>query len=354
MILKNSGILIAIMNIQKNVSLANYSTMKLGGKARYFIEVMSENDLISALKFATDQNINTHILGGGSNTIFQQSGFDGLVIKNSISGIQETEQDDSLQLKIGGGENWDDVVALSVERGFTDIAGLSKIPGSCGAAPVQNIGAYGQQVSDVLISLRAYDKESQGFEELTKEQCIFLYRSSRFNTTDKHRFIITSITLRLKKKSAHPPFYVDISTYFADHFIDKSSVTPEQLRLATSSVRAIKLPDPSAVANTGSFFKNPTVNEATYDKLLVSYPQLKAHKTDDGSLKLYGAQLIDLAGMKDYHDKETGMATWKNQALVVINEHADTSDDLLEFKQKIIDAVQSRFGITLVQEPELI
>lgn len=342
------------MDIQENISLAKHSTMKLGGKARYFTAVNSEEELVAAINFAEQKGVPVHILGDGSNTIFRQTGFDGLVIKNSITGIEETAKNNALHLKIGGGENWDEIVELSVKRGFSDIAAMSMIPGSCGAAPVQNIGAYGQQISDSLISLRAYDTKASSFVKLSSEQCRFYYRSSRFNGKDKYRFIITSISLKLNQKTANPPFYKDISTYFLDHFIDEKSVTPAQLRLATSSVRAFKLPDPSIVANTGSFFKNPLVSSKKFKQLKKSYPQLKAHETDDGMLKLYGAQLIDLAGMKDYHDEKTGMATWKNQALVMINEHAKTSDDLLTFKRRIIDAVQKRFDVTLEQEPELV
>lgn len=342
------------MQIQKNISLAAYSTMQLGGKATFLVEITSENELLEALAFAEKENLDIHVVGSGSNSIFSERGFNGLVIINKIAGISEAEAPDSLELTVGGGENWDTVVELSIERGFSDIAALSLIPGTVGAAPVQNIGAYGQQVSDSLILVKAYDTQTEAFVELTKENCGFSYRHSRFNTVDKGRFIITFVKLRLSRKTVTPLFYADVSRYFEEHGINENTVTPAQLREAVSTVRVIKLPDPKAVANCGSFFKNPVVDQAKFNALLSEFPELKSHQTDDGNLKLYGAQLIELCGLKDYHDPETGMATWKNQALVLVNESAKTTDDLLAFKAKIVKVVEEKFGITLEQEPELV
>lgn len=342
------------MTIAENVSLADYSTMRLGGPARYLATVQSEDELTEALSFARQSNVKIHICGGGSNTIFSDSGFDGLVIVNRILGISENVDGDTLELHIGGGENWDDVVALSVERGYFDIAALSLIPGTAGAAPVQNIGAYGQQVSDGIVSVRAYDVKNGEFVEILKQDCNFSYRHSRFNTADKGRFIITNIKLQLHRKSIRPPFYADVESYFQQHGVDSASVSPQQLREAVSTVRVIKLPDPRTIANTGSFFKNPVVTPEGYENLIARFPNLKAHQTDDGNLKLYAGQLIELAGLKDYHHDETGMATWKNQALVLVNESAESTRDLLKFKELVVDTVQKIFEITLVQEPELV
>lgn len=342
------------MKISENVSLAQYSTMRLGGMARYLVEVASEDELLQALAFADENNLRIHVVGGGSNTVFSGYGFEGLIIVNRIMGIDQLELEDGLELEVGAGENWDDIVALTVEKGFFDIAALSLIPGTVGAAPVQNIGAYGQQVSDSIVSVRAYSLEKKEFITILRQNCNFGYRSSRFNQEDRDKFIITSIKLRLNRKNIQPPFYADVSKYFLEHQIDENNLTADQLRQAVSTVRVVKLPDPSQVANCGSFFKNPVVDKKTFKKLKQNYPELKAHQTDDGNLKLYGAQLIELAGLKDFHDDETGMATWKNQALVMVNENAKTAEDLIKFKQKIIKKVAEKFGITLVQEPELV
>lgn len=342
------------MQIQTNVPLSQHSTMRLGGMAQFFVTIESEDDLLEALHYAKDHELKTHILGQGSNTIFSQNGFSGLIIQNKLLGISENESEDTLQIEVGAGENWDNVVARSVSRGYFDIAALSLIPGTTGAAPVQNIGAYGQQISDTIQAVRVYDLHDEGFKELKHEECSFFYRGSRFNTDDKGKFIVTKVIMRLNRKKIIPPFYDDVSQYFAEHGIDENTVTPSQLRTAVSTVRVIKLPDPREVSNCGSFFKNPIVTPETYESLKQTFPELKAHQTDDGQLKLYGAQLIELAGMKDFHDQATGMATWKNQALVLVNESANKTEDLLQFKDKIVDAVKDKFGITLIQEPEYV
>lgn len=328
--------------------------MKLGGNARILTEVSNENELLEALEYAKSNNLFIHIVGAGSNTIFSAKGFNGLVVVNRILGTEEHVEEGTLTLTVGAGENWDKVVELTVTRGYADVAALSLVPGTTGAAPVQNIGAYGQQISDSIVSIRAYDTETQSFVTIPKSECGFFYRHSRFNTTDKNRFIITSVTLRLNQRKVSPPFYADVEAYFSKHGIDQNTVTPAELRTAVSTVRVIKLPDPSDVANCGSFFKNPVVDVNKFNELKKRFPDLKSHKTDDGSLKLYGAQLIEIAGLKDYHDEKTGMATWKNQALVLVNETAQTTDSLLEFKEKIIQAVYEKFDVTLQQEPEYI
>lgn len=352
------------MQIQEHVSLANYSTMRLGGPARYFVTVENEDQLIQALDFAKQKDITTHILGGGSNSIFQDPGFLGLVIALQIKGVKTKSTEESLEITAGAGEVWDDIVALSVEEGYFDIAALSLIPGSVGAAPIQNIGAYGQQISDVVHAVRAYDTQQGEFVEIMQSSCNFTYRHSRFNTTDAKRFIITSVKLRLHRKTISPPFYADIEKYFADNAIDTTAITPKQLREAVSAVRVRKLPDPAKVANTGSFFKNPVISKEAFEVLEKHHPsihepregwsQLPFWNQADGTVKIAAGWLIEKCGFKAYSDQETGMATWKNQSLVLVNEAAKNTQDLLDFKEKIITAVQAKFGITLQQEPELV
>lgn len=343
-----------MIHIQENVSLADYSTMRLGGGAKYLVIISSEDELIEALEYAENNQLKTHVVGGGSNSIFSSAGYEGLIIINRILAIEEAYEGEALNLVIGAGEDWDDIVELSVNKGYVDIASLSLIPGTTGAAPIQNIGAYGQQVSDSLVSVRAYDKESESFVEILNEACNFTYRGSRFNTADRNRFIITSVKLQLSRKTVSPPFYADISKYFSEKGIDENKVSPAQLRQATSEVRVIKLPDPTEVASCGSFFKNPVISRSEYENLLVDYPDLRSHQTDDGKLKLYAGQLIELCGMKDFHNSKTGMATWKNQALVVVNESAETTEDLIEFKKMIVKEVEKKFNIILQQEPEMV
>ena len=342
------------MQIQENVSLAKYSTMRLGGNAKYLCEVTNEKELEEALVFTDEHKLRIHVVGGGSNTIFSDKEFNGLVIVNKIMSIAQTPTSEGIELSVGAGEDWDSLVAHTVELGFNDIAALSKIPGTVGAAPVQNIGAYGQQVSDSIVSVRAYDLSKKAVVDILRSSCNFSYRHSRFNQEDKNKFIITRVNLRMSRKKVHPPFYADVEHYFTMQSIAIDSVTAKDLRAAVTEIRGAKLPDPSVVANCGSFFGNPIISEETLRQLMSEHPNLRVHNTDDGQLKLYAGQLIELAGMKNYHDKETGMATWKTQSLVLINESANTTKDLLMFKQKIVANVQAAFGITLIQEPEFI
>ncbi len=342
------------MKIQQNVSLAGYSTMQLGGNARYLCIATSQADIKEAVAFSEKNQLKIHVLGGGSNTIFTDDGFNGLIIVNRIPGVSVEKAGDTTTLTVGAGEEWDDIVKKSIELGYVDIAALSLIPGTCGGAPIQNIGAYGQQLSDCLLSVRAFDLENGEWKTILRKDCNFSYRTSRFNGSDKNRFIITSIELQLCRKIYEGELYADVERYLLKHGIRASTISPLQLRETVIAVRRAKLPDPTKIANTGSFFKNPIVSPTTFKKLVKEFPFLKSHETDDGTLKLYAGQLIELAGMKDYHDKTTGMATWKNQALVLVNEHATSADDLFAFKQKIITSVHATFGITLEQEPELV
>jgi UDP-N-acetylmuramate dehydrogenase len=342
------------MVIEENVSLAKYSTMRLGGLARYFVTVSSEADIEAAVSFAKDRDLKIHVLGGGSNTIFTDAGFEGLVIFNKIQGLEISKSEQKVDLSIGAGEEWDEIVSKSVELGYCDIAALSLIPGTVGGAPVQNIGAYGQQISDSIISIRAYDTKTLKWKDILQQSCNFSYRSSRFNKEDKGRYIISFVNMRLSRKIEKGPFYKDVESYCKIHDLPTSNLGPVDLRKAVIAIRQAKLPDPKLVANTGSFFKNPVINESQFKLLLKDYPALKSHKTDDGLLKLYAGQLVELAGFKNYHDKSTGMATWAKQSLVLVNENAKNTADLLNFKNKIISSVEAAFSIRLVQEPELI
>ena len=342
------------MVIKEDVPLSLHCTMRLGGNARYFCEVESEADIDEAAAFAKKNKLKIHVLGGGSNTIFTDDGFKGLIVANRIKKFVHETEKGMMTAVVGAGEEWDDVVKKVIKEGFGDISALSLIPGTVGGAPVQNIGAYGQQISDSIVSVRAYNIKKQKWENILRHSCNFSYRTSRFNQQDKGKFIIATIGMRFIRKKVSGPFYKDVQHYFDTHGISARQVSPADLRKAVISIRRLKLPDPAKVANTGSFFKNPKVSSETYHNLLKHYPDLKSHKTDDGNLKLYAGQLIELAGMKNYHDKKTGISTWKNQALVLVNEEAKTTADLLEFKNKVIMSVHAAFGITLQQEPELI
>lgn len=340
------------MQIQENVSLRGYSTMRLGGNARYMVTVATTAELQEALAWARSQNHEFVVIGGGSNIIWTDNGFAGLVIVNRITGFEERPLNDTDALfTFGAGENWDDLVEKTVEQGYSGLEFLSWIPGRAGATPVQNVGAYGREMSDVLVSVEAIDSQTDSLVTIPADECGFSYRSSRFNRADKGRFLIASVTVKLTKAPPEPPFYESVEGYLADNNV--TEYTPQVLREAVITVRKKKLPDPDEIANNGSFFGNPVVTAEELETLQQTYPEIVSWPFE-GKFKLSAAWLIDQAGFQDYHDPETGMATWNRQPLVLINEHAESTEDLLKFKAKIVNAVQEKFGITLEQEPELI
>jgi len=342
------------MDIAHDVSLANYSTMRLGGIADHLVEVRSREQLQQAAAWARDQHLPLIVIGGGSNIVWQDSGFRGLVVVNKISGYDDQLEGGNVHLlHVGAGEPWDSVVARSVASGLTGIEALSLIPGTAGATPVQNVGAYGQEISQTLVSIDVYDTQTDSFATLQAADCGFGYRTSRFKTDFHRRYAIVGLTLQLTTGNPVPPFYGTVQAYFEASPVD-GPVTPAALREAVIAIRQAKLPDPATVANNGSFFANPVVDGPKLEALLAEFPDMPNWPLGDGSAKLPAAWLIEQTGFKDHHDEETGMATWHTQPLVLVNEHAHTTADLLAFKQKIMTAVEAKFGITLTQEPELL
>jgi UDP-N-acetylmuramate dehydrogenase len=342
------------MNIIENADLKKYSTMRLGGTARYMTEVTSRSEVQEAVEWAISHQVPPLMVGMGSNIVWRDEGFAGLLIVNKIMGYQDFAEDaQNHYLTIGAGENWDSVVARSVQAGLTGIEALSLIPGTAGATPVQTVGAYGQEIANSLVSVEAYDLQSRQFVTIPASDCAFGYRTSRFKTTDRDRFLITAITLHLMQADPAPPFYRAVADYFEKHSI--TTYSPLVFREAVVDIRSHKLPDPTVVANNGSFFANPIVDRGILSDVQATYPDVPHWETDDPSrVKIPAAWLIEGAGYKDYHDAETGMATWATQPLVLVNEKARSTADLLKFKQVLVDAVQQKFGITLEQEPELL
>lgn len=341
------------MNIQQNAPLSQHSTMRLGGTAAYATEVTSRREVEEAVAWAETQQLPIMMIGDGSNIIWKDEGFNGLLILNKIKRFEELQEDDqNYYVTIGAGENWDEIVRRIAEKGITGIEYLSLIPGTAGATPVQNVGAYGQEIANVLVSVEAYDTTTKTFLNIPNVECGFGYRTSRFKTNDRGRFLITAITLHLTTGNPQPPFYQALERYFAEH--PAESYTPQVVRNAVIDIRQSKLPDPALVANNGSFFANPLIDEGLFAQLQADNPTVPHWPTADGRIKIPAAWLIEQAGFKDVHDAETGMGTWPAQPLVLVNEHAQTTAQLLVFRQKIIDTVRQKFDITLEQEPELL
>lgn len=340
------------MYILESVPLSGYSTMRLGGNAAYLTEINDRFEIMKAITWAAEHKVPVIMIGEGSNIVWRDEGFPGLVLVNRIKRFEVFQEDDNnLYLTVGSGEHWDSVVERSVELGFSGLEELSLIPGTAGATPVQNVGAYGREVKDVLTTVEAFDIQKGRLVTIPVTDCEFSYRTSRFKTTDRNRFLISAVTFHLTKRMPQPPFYESLQRYFEQNKI--SEYTPKSIRDAVIAIRSSKLPDPAIVANNGSFFKNPRVTRQQVDQMSQQHPGI-AYWADGDMVKISAAWLIERVGFKGIHDTETGMTTWEKQPLILVNENAQSTKDLLTFRQKIVDAVQAKFGITLEQEPELL
>ncbi len=341
------------MQIQTNVSLKDYSTMRLGGLAAYLAHISTDAELAEAISWAQKRELPIIMIGGGSNILWRDEGFPGLILVNQIKGYHEQQKDGlTYEITAGSGEIWDEFVGKVAQRGFTGIENLSLIPGTVGATPVQNVGAYYQDISDTMVHLTAFDLQQNKMVTLQKADCKLAYRTSRFKTVDHGRFFITSVTFHLQKRNPEPPFYPSLQQYLDDHNI--TTFTPQVIREAVCAVRAAKLPDPAKVANNGSFFANPMVSQKKLDELQAKYTNVMHWPVGEKMYKIPAAWLVQEAGFKGVHDAETGMATWPTQAIVLVNEHAKSTADVVKFKQKILDAVHKKFGVMLEQEPQIL
>jgi UDP-N-acetylmuramate dehydrogenase len=326
--------------------------MRLGGPAKYLMDITSPGQIEPALKWAEENNCKVIMIGDGSNIIWRDEGFDGLVLVNRIMGFELQDQEFQAFVNIGAGENWDDCVDRLVKKGLSGVEQLSLIPGTAGATPVQNVGAYGREIADVLICVQAYDTQAKKMVIIPKTECDFSYRKSRFNGKDRGRFLITTITLALNKTSSLPPFYKSVQSYLNEHNI--TSYTPEIIRKAVIDIRNSKLPDPAMVANCGSFFANPIILNEQLEDIVARYPEIPHWDTGDNMSKISAAWMLEQLGLKGYHEPNTGMATWDKHALVFVNEKAKDTASLIAFRDAIIKRAEEKFGITLKQEPELI
>jgi UDP-N-acetylmuramate dehydrogenase len=322
--------------------------MRLGGHAKLVVEASSTDDVVEACHYAREQGLPLFVLGGGSNTIARDEGFDGLVLHNQIPGYEILENtDNSVTIRVGAGENWDETVARTVESGLTGIEALSKIPGTVGAAPVQNIGAYGQEVSNVITAVEVYDTETDSITTLEPKDCDFGYRDSIFRNAHNGRYVILSVTMQLAKGNPPAPYYRAVEDYLTTH--SAPVVTPAVIRSAVSTIRAGKLPDPTTRPNTGSFFKNAVVSQNIFSRIKSTHPDVPSYPAKDGLVKLPTGWLIEQTGLKGklLH----GMRIHDQNALVLINESASGYQDLAAARTEVVAAVNRQFGITIAQEP---
>lgn len=335
------------MIVQENVPISNLTTMRLGGKADYVITVEKPEEIVQAIQFAEEKNLPIWVMGGGANTIGHDEGFNGVILLNRLMGIEILSEDaDSLVVKSMAGEVWDDLVKLACEKGYSGIEAMSLIPGTVGAAPVQNIGAYGQDVAAVIEAVEAYDQKDKKFVTLSKDEMQLGYRHTRFNHgEDAGRFIIASVTLRLSKARLKPPFYNSLQRYIDEH--QETDFSPLNIRRMVSLIRNEKLPDPKVIASAGSFFKNVYLDQAGADA--AEEQGIPVWRNADGSGKVNSGWLIEQCGLKG---KELfGFKVSDKAALILINEKAKSYADLDKARREIIQAVQEKFGYTLEQEP---
>lgn len=336
------------MQIKSDIPLPQYTTMRLGGNARFMADFHSVEELRQILDYARQHSLAVFILGGGSNTIARDQGFDGIVARNCIAGYAIIDQNVSTaKIRVGAGENWDETVKKTVEAGWTGIEALSAIPGTVGASPVQNIGAYGQEVADVIVEVEALDLSSGELVTLTNQDCQFSYRHSIFRGEATGRYCIVSVTFQLSTAPPSPPFYAGVEQHLAQNNI--TNITNQTIRDAVTAIRANKLPDPTERPNAGSFFKNAVIEDWLFQDLIRQYPDMPSYDMPDKQHKIPTGWLIEKTGLKG--SLIHGMRVHDKNALVLINESATSYSDLDAAREVIKDEVRDMFRIELVQEP---
>ena len=321
--------------------------MRLGGAARFVVSVRRPEEVEEAYRFAEEQGLPTWALGGGANTIGRDEGFPGVVILNELKGVEIVrEVGDAVQAKWMGGEVWDDTVAWACERGYTGIEALSLIPGTVGAAPVQNIGAYGQEVGQVLVSVEAYDRRERRMRMLGRDEMGLGYRRTRFNTgADAGRFYIVSVTLELRRGQMQAPFYNSLQRYIDEH--QETDLSPAGVRRMVCAIREAKLPDPRKEASAGSFFKNVIVPAEQVAEMEAR--GIPVRRLEDGRGKINSGWLIEACGLKG--QRLHGFRVSEQAALVLINESATSYLELTMARAEIVGTVEAKFGVRLEQEP---
>ena len=336
------------MDTHVNIPLKNLTTMKLGGPARYFAEAHSAAELQTLYQAAAAKQIPVFVIGGGSNLIAHDEGYAGLVVRNKILGFEIIADDlYATTIKVGAGENWDAFVKRTVDMRLSGIEAMSAIPGTVGAAPVQNVGAYGQEIAGVLESLEAYDTVTNTFVSMQNADCEFSYRHSIFRGSEQGRYVLVNITVKLSKSLPTGPFYDSLQAYFDNAGI--TTFTQQIVRDAVVAIRSDKLPDPAVKPSAGSFFKNAMVESWLLDELRTTYPDIKAYDMGDGTYKVYTGWLIENAGFKG--QLVHGFRVNEANCLVLINESATGYADLDAARDEIIGKVRDVFRIQIEQEP---
>jgi len=344
------------MLIREDIPLAPFTTLGVGGPARYFVEARSEAEVIEAVEFARSRRLPLFVLGGGSNLVVADAGFSGLVLKIGINGVSRfTAPLGIVIFSAGAGMDWDSLVARTVEANCAGLECLSGIPGTVGGTPMQNVGAYGQEVSETIQQVQVLDLRSMETRTLSNAECGFAYRSSIFNTTDHGRYIILQIWFALHEGANPSLRYPDLQKFFADH-TDEPTVA--EVRAAVRKIRHGKamliVPGDDDARSAGSFFKNPVVPQALFEELAKRLEsrglQLPSYPAADGFRKLPAAWLVERAGFaKGYTKGAAGIS--RKHALAIINRGGATATEIIALKNEIQARVFAEFGIQLQPEP---
>ncbi len=345
--------------VQENVRLAEFTTLKIGGNARFFVRAQTEDDTVEVLKFATQNDLEVFILGGGSNVLISDAGFDGLVLQIALKGITVLPtEDETVFVTARAGEDWDNFVEFCVAKNLQGVESLSGIPGFTGGTPVQNVGAYAQEVSETMVTVKVLERASGRIFEMTNADCRFAYRTSVFNTTEKNRFIVLSVTFALKQDGETKIVYKDLQNYF-----DGKKPNLRQMRQAVLQIRAAKSmvineQDPNS-RSAGSFFKNPIVGKEQFAQIEVEAKRIKIINpnenlpnfvVDENHLKIPAAWLIEKSGFcKGFKFGRVGLSA--NHTLAIVNLGSATACDVLALKTEIQTKVKDKFNIELTPEP---
>lgn len=351
------------MKFQKNINLSDFTTIKLGGPAKEFVECKTNNEIIEALKYAKENNLDIWILGGGSNTIFSDEGFDGLVIKIGSRGIEYDERNGFVFVRAKSGENWDSLVAECVKKNLAGIEALSGIPGSVGATPVQNVGAYGQEVSESIEKVKAISISDLKEVEFTPDECKFEYRTSRFKSQDNGKYIITEVVYRLIKNGIPKISYPELERKAHEKFGEKFALLmPPNVRELVLELRKTKSmvcdkSDPNSFS-CGSFFTNPCITQKEFivlqerNKSVKGYEEIPFYETEKHQIKIPAAWLVEQAGFTKGF-KHNGAKISDRHCLSIVN-NGGTANDILGLGRLIRYKVKEKFGIELEIEPVIV
>ena len=336
------------MQIHEAFSLLPYNTFRIHVKARYF-STFSNTDELSELT-AYDSRLTMLVLGGGSNILFIKD-YDGLVLKNEIKGIELQHEDaEHVYVKVGAGENWHQFVLYCIAHNWAGVENLSLIPGNVGAAPIQNIGAYGVELDDVFWSLEAFHLREKKVHTFTRADCEFEYRDSIFKNRYKNEFAILSVTFQLRKKPIFHTSYGAITEELEK--IGAKELNIKAVSQAVINIRSSKLPDPKVIANSGSFFKNPEVTNDKYEPLRAKFPDIIAYLLAKGTVKLAAGWMIEQCGWKGYRKGDAGCHA--QQALVLVNYGNATGKEIYDLSEEILQSVKNKFEVLLEREVNII